>query len=928
MDREAWRRLEGFIDEALDLDEAGRQELLDRVGAQDPALRREIEAVLANEAAARGLLERPLEERAPALLGAIATEDRSWEGLHLEGHAVGPYRLIRELGRGGMGVVFLAERADGQFEQRVALKLVRRGISTSEILRRFRAERQIQARLQHPNIARLLDGGADEAGQPFFAMEFVEGTALGAYCDQAKLTVAQRLRLFLQVCDAVEYAHRNLVVHRDIKPSNVLVTPDGQAKLLDFGIAKLLDPTTGDGTVTVGDSRPLTPRYAAPELLLGEPVTTVTDVYSLGVVLYELLCGRHPHRLQDGSADALRRLFLQKVEAEPLSSAVHRSDHVDGGEPQAIAEARGVGAEVLVRQLRGDLDNIVGMATRREPGRRYSSVGALAADVRSFLEGRPVSARGESAAYRASKFVARHRVAVGAAVLVAASLVAGVVGTVWQARRAVEQARKAEEVKRFVFGLFQLSDPDAAKGKEITARELLERGARRIESDLADQPDVQAEMLLFVGNIYHRLGMNPESRPFIEKALALRRQHFAEDSLEVAEAEVAMGSVHFALGELVPAESLCERALSKRARKLGEAHPDTAVARCFLGRVRLEKGEHEKAHQALLQATADLRRHAPSTDANLAVSLNALGLVLQSKGDLDGAETAYREALELRRKLHGEEHSAVSASLSNLAAVMQDRGKVREATVQYRRLLALDRRLLGDAHDKVALDLNFLGVALVASGELTEAERLLRESLVIYGRAPKGSPLRAMALHNLSRALRRQGKLAEAEASSREALALAAGTLGDEHTHVANVRVGLASILSDRREFEEAERLALGALATQRKQLPADHPRIADALVALGRVHLAAGRPGDAEQPLEEALQLRGRRFGEGDWRTAEAHLEMAECLAGSGRGAEALRHLAAAAGLERAFGREHPLAVRAAALRHRVEQRSVRAGR
>ena len=919
MDRAAWRRIESLVDQALELDETGRSAFLESVGAKDPGLRRDLEAFLTGELAARGFLETDLEHRAPALLGALGDEGKSWDALQLEGREVGPYRLLRELGRGGMGAVFLAERADGQFEQRVALKLVKQGMDTAEILERFRSERQIQARLQHPHIARLFDGGVSASGQPYFAMEYVEGTALGLYCDQAKRSVGQRLGLFLQVCSAVEYAHHNFVVHRDIKPSNVLVTPEGQAKLLDFGIAKVLEPTLGERAVTELAERPLTPRYAAPELIVGEPVTTATDVYSLGVVLYELLSGRHPYR-ESWSAKEIRRWALLNQDAEPLSSALQRAEPREPPDDQPSAEeiaaARGTSVAALVRLLRGDLDKVVAMAIRREPGRRYSSVGALAADLQSFLEGRPVSARGEGLVYRAVKFVARHRLAVGAVAVLATSIAAGVVGTVWQARKAVEQARKAEEVKRFVLGLFELSDPDTAKGKELTARQLLERGAQRIESELADQPDVQSEMLLFVGTLYHRLGMNKESRPFVEKALALRRQQFAEDTLQVAEAETALGSVHFALGELEPALRLYERALQKRVRLLGEGAAATALSRGLVGRVRFEKGDLEGAEGPLRQAIGDLRRHAPATDADLAASLNTLGRVRHAKGDLDGAQGFYREALELRRRLFGDEHSAVSTSLSNLAAVMQDRGQIREATEQYRQLLAGDRRRLGSSHEDVALDLNILAAARITSADFAEAEALLRESLEIYERHGGDNPRQAMALHNLARALRGRGALAEAEASSRRALGLAAARLGEEHTNVAAVRQELAHILSARGRSDEAEELARRALATQRRQLSADHPKVASALLILGQVLRAAGRAKDAVPLLEQALEIRRRRFGEDDWRSAEASLELAECLLAAGRASEAVTRLAATGALERTFGPDHPLVARAASLR------------
>jgi serine/threonine-protein kinase len=700
MDREAWERLEALVDRALDLPDAEREGLVREVTARDPALGRELEAFLATEGRSRGFLDAPVEVQAEALLAAIGRgEDEA------PGRLVGPYRLLSELGRGGMGAVFLAERADGQFDQRVALKLVQRGLDSAEILERFRAERQILAGLQHPHIARLLDGGVTADGQPYFAMEHVDGRPIGVFCDQCRLGVRARVRLFLQVCDAVEYAHRNLVVHRDLKPSNVLVTAESQAKLLDFGIAKVLDPARDRDAGLTRDARPMTPQYAAPEQLRGEAVTTATDVYSLGVVLYHLLCGRQPYRIQRLTPAEVERVVTGQDPPPP--SAAARAATEDGPSPEEIAAARSTGVDRLARDLRGDLDTVVAKALRKEPQRRYASVRDLAEDLRRHLAGLPVTARPDTWRYRAGKFVSRHRAGVTAAALIALSLVAGLVGTLWEARAAVRQARKAEQVQQFVFGVFGQSDPNAAKGKDMTARQLLDEGARRIRTELATQPEMEAEMLLFVGNIDYRIGLAAESRPLYERALELRRGLFGEQSLEVAEAETALGTVCLMQGELPRARELLESAVRKRARRLPDDDPDLALARGLLGRVRLEQGDTAEAERLLAVAVAAGRARSPH--AELATNLTALGRVLHAKGDYDGAEAAFREALTLRVQLFGEEHTRVSESRANLAAVMRDRGDFRGAEPWFRQVVDMDRRLLGSRHEKVAVDLTTWG---------------------------------------------------------------------------------------------------------------------------------------------------------------------------------------------------------------------------
>jgi serine/threonine-protein kinase len=846
VNREAWKRLEPLADQVLELDPAARPGFIADLRTRDPGLCRELEAFLALEGAARDFMTGPVERRAPALMGAIGEESRSWDELQLEGEKVGPYRLVREIGRGGMGTVFLAERADGQFDQQVALKLVKLGMGSAETLERFRSERQILARLQHAHIARLLDGGVSGTGQPYFAMENVEGEPITGYCDRRRLPREDRLRLFLQVCEAVEYAHRSLVVHRDLKPSNVLVTGDGQAKLLDFGIAKVLDDTAGEGSVTRGEVRAMTPRYAAPEQMLGQPVTTATDVYSLGVVLYELLSGRYPYRVAGPAPADVERAVLQ-AEPEPLFGM-------------------------------GDLDNVLRMALRKEPERRYGSVRAFAEDLRRHLEGLPVSARADTLGYRAGKFVRRHRLGVAAAAVVLVSLAAGVAATLWQAREALRQARRAEEMTRFTLSLFEVSDPDASKGKEITARQLLEQGTRRIEKELGGQPELEAQMLLVMGDIQHRLGLQSESRPLFERALLVRRRLYGDEHPAVAEAEVALGESLLEDGELDQAAELTAHALRTREKRLGRDHADTALARGRLGRIRFEKGDLSAAESLLVEAVAVQRRQLPASEADLATNLNALGRVLHARADWSGAERLYGEALRIRQKAFGDEHTTVAESLFNIAALRQDQGDLGGAEKYYRQVLALERKLLGDTHDRIAADLNNLATVLNFAGGHAEAEALLREALEIGRRlhGPEGPQL-AVGMHNLARALRPQGKLREAEALSREALRRAVAMLGEEHVNVAAVREGLARTLGDGGQFAEAEQLARRALATYRKELPADHPRISEGLLTLGRVLAAARREGEAEPLLRQAFLLRQARFGGADWRTAEARRALSE---------------------------------------------------
>ena len=410
---ERWARIKEVFEAAAELSGAARETFLEQACGPDETLRREVESLLASDAQANDFIERPADSLPRDLLQEFAAEP-------FVARRFGAYQSIRELGRGGLGTVYLAARADDQYQKEVALKLLRRGLDTDDILRRFRNERQILARLEHPNIARLIDGGTSEDVLPYFVMEYVAGEPLDRYCQSRHLTTAERLQLFRTVCGAITYAHQNLVIHRDLKPSNILVTKEGEVKLLDFGIAKLLGAEEEAAFRTMTEQRVMTPEYASPEQVRGESITTASDVYSLGVVLYELLTGAKPYRLTSRSPQELERAITE-VEAPRPSAAIRNQ-----------------------KFLRGDLDNIVLMALRKEPERRYASVGQFSEDIRRHLDGLPVIARPGTVPYRSGKFIRRHKVGVATATLLGLSLVGGIIATIWEARRATAQRDRAE----------------------------------------------------------------------------------------------------------------------------------------------------------------------------------------------------------------------------------------------------------------------------------------------------------------------------------------------------------------------------------------------------------------------------------------------------------------------------------------------------
>ncbi len=853
-------RLPDLFAAALEMPDEKRQALLTAECAGNAPLRGEVESLLAAHAASGGFLLGLDSGRAAALIEyADETASQGDRG-------VGPYRLLRELGRGGMGVVYLAERAEGGFEQRVALKLVKRGMDSEAILRRFLAERQILAGLSHPHIARLLDGGLTEEGQPFFAMEYVEGEPLLEYCAARGLDIEERLALFEQACRAVEYAHGRLVVHRDLKPSNLLVTAEREVKLLDFGVAKLLAPG-GDGQATAlteAGLRPMTPAYAAPEQVRAEPVTTATDVYALGVLLYELLCGRRPYGNEATSDEALAAAICT-VEPEPPSRAVTGPGASSAAQQIRSTEAAAAGASVpgrrLAQRLAGDLDTIVLTALKKEPERRYASVAALHEDLRRHRSGLPILARPDTGGYRAGTFVRRHRWGVAAAAALVAALLAGIAGTAWQARvaarerdQARRQAAKAAQVAGFLSGIFELSDPERSKGEALTARDLLERGAAEIESELAEQPELQAEMMMLIGEVYLQLGLYAEARPLFEKAHATRRAVLGEESSATAESLRKSGLALHQAGDFAAARRRLEAARDAFER-LGD-NLGLAAASSDLGNVLRATGDLAGSRALHERSVALKELHDPES-ASLAKSLNNLGLVLQRQGELEEAERVYRRALGLQERTSGADSIVVAGALDNLASAVREAGRPAEALPIASRGLAILERILGE-HRRVATALNTLGGVAADGGDYALARSYYERAIAIYEKVlgPE-HPETAFPIHNLGHCYLETGEPERALPLYERALAIRLESLGSEHIDVAGSLRALAGARAAMGELEAALELYARSLATYRKSVPPDHPRISETLLRHGRLLAEHGRCAAARPLLEEALALR-----------------------------------------------------------------------
>lgn len=805
MDADRWQQIKTAF-EALRTRgaEARRRVLLDRWG-DDPKLIETVQALLrAHET--DGPVDRLFER-----LGTVLHPQRAEN--ELEGRRIGPYELVEELGQGGMGRVFLARRADGQFDQRVALKVLPIGFSSPDARDRFLTERQILATLDHPNIARLLDGGVTENGQPYFVMEVVDGQPLDQYAHANNLSIEERLELFLDVCDAVQSAHQKLIVHRDLKPSNILVTEEGQAKLLDFGVAKLLDPEpllSQNAPRTRTGWSPMTPGYASPEQVRGDPISTASDVYQLGIVLYELLAGRRPYSVEDRTPSEVERIICE-VDPAPPSTAVTRSENDGSGGVSSPAERR--------KTLRGDLDTIVMKALHKEPDRRYDSVEQLAEDLRRFLEGRPVSAHPDRWTYRAGKFARRHRGGVLAAAVIVLLLIGYGATITWHSQRtqaaldrAQREAQKSEQVTDFLVGLFeraapyQTAGPAIQLGDTLTTRELLDQGAARARQGLSDQPEVQATMMYTLGQIYRQLGYHDEAASLLDDALAVQREH------------------------------------------LSSTHPDRAKSLHERARLLRYEGQTERAARLYRESLSIQRRHLGEEHPDIADNIRELAIIAAREGRYAQADSLFREALAMRKSLHGPDHPDVATELHVLGLLYVQKEELADAERLLRRSLAIRRRHADGDHPLLAETLDRLGQVLVKQGELDEAEPLLRKARAIREELfPEVHPSRAAGLNNVGRLLQKKGDYAAADSLHQKAQSIYQQLYGTTNLDAANTLYERGQVHWAQGDYATAERFYEQAAAMQRSLHGPEHPATQRSHEALVDLYQAWDKPEKAD---------------------------------------------------------------------------------
>ncbi len=858
------RRVQGLLFAALELGDEERAELLAKGCGGDHALRAEVEERLRHDAETISRLEpllvagdrAPSDARPPAT-GQTLGGDRS-------------YRLIEELGRGGMGTVWLAERSDGQFRQRVAIKLLAGDATRARSLAaRFRTERQILATLDHPGIAKLLDGGATEDGTQFLVMECVDGERVDDFCRGRDLPVRARIELFVRICEAVEAAHQSLIVHRDLKPANILVTADGSPKLLDFGIAKLLSTDAYDWVVAATEQgrSPLTMRYASPEQVQGAPIGTASDVYSLGVVLFELLTERSPYGDHLNSVPRLLRAICEEPPPAPSAAPPSRPDgEATPGGP------RGAGAPPHRAALRGDLDAIVLKALRKEPAGRFHSVAALAEDLRRYLDGRPVEARQGSRLYRSGKFVRRHLLPL-AALAALFSVVLGAAIVSWRQarllaaerdhvlaaeRQARDEAETARRVTAFLVGVLEPASPELAQGHEPTLRQLLDRGAERLDKELVGHPTVQAPLLETIGSIYGDLGAPERGRELVERAVALRRTRKAAEPLPYAEALSRLARLHRAAGDVEAAARLSRAALAIRTRLLGPRAGPTLDELNRLVVMLMEAGRYDEA-APLLAGLVEQRLAA----------LGFHGLPLALDGRVVG-----QEAEPLARVLH---------TRGVLAYYL---GRFREAQGFYEESLRLGQRVYGERHTRIATTLTALAAALIDLGEHARAIQLLDSALTIR-RAIQGEnhPDVAGILINRAAAMQPLGRWAEVVADSAEAERILTASVGAGHPSVTAARNNRAEGLLRLGRREEALALHRATLAQLQRQYPKGHADLVPTYLNLGACLATLGRADEGLRETDHGHRLAVRLLGPAHPTTVQAGLFLGRALIAAGHG-------------------------------------------
>ena len=911
MDRELYARVRRLLPEVLALPVERRAAFLDEECRDDAELRREVEELLATDGGEREILSTggPVVQARREGWSPRARTDAAPPS------EIGPYTIGRELGRGGMGVVHLAEQTE-PIRRQVALKLIKRGMDTDAVVARFENERQALATMNHPNVAQVLDAGATDDGRPYFVMEFVDGRPITNWCDEHRMTPTRRLDLFLEVCRAVQHAHQRGIVHRDLKPSNVLAfeTEEGpRVKVIDFGIAKAIeDSVTGTDGMTIAGQVLGTPEYMSPEQagIVDQPIDTRTDVYSLGALLYELLAGRPPYVFAAERLDEIQRTFRERDPVRPSAAITDPGRETAPGTAPTTSEDvgrhRGRSVDQLRRELSGDLDNIVLMAMHKEPDRRYPSVDALAEDIRRYRAKLPVRARPDQWTYRARKFVRRNVLGVSLFTVISALLTTLLVSTLVQSERlererdravraeseARREASTAREVSDFLVELFEVSDPGEARGNSITAREILDEGAARVQQELGEQPAVQARLMNTIGAVYQNLGLYDRADTLVNEALRLRETALGMDDPQVAESLIQKAWLLREKGRDEDALPLVERALEIQRAAYGEKHPDINTTLYHLASIAEELGDTETAIERFREVLRLDEELLGPDHPKVPESMNNLAIALAMHGDYEEAEQLYRESLRLNREILGADHPEVATSAANLSNLLFNTGNRDEGLALAEEAYDIRKRVLGPEHPHTAIAAGNLGIKYFGLKRYDEAERLLQESLRVKQKSNgERHPSTAHAWILLGLAQLGRDDAVAAETSYAEALSIYRETMPVGHNTIARSLYGLGSALTQQGRLDEAEPLLEESLSIRREALPAGHREIAESLRGLGELRTRTGEYEAAEALLVEAYESLVENYGAESSRSQRAAGRLSDLFTASGDSARAAEY-------------------------------------
>jgi eukaryotic-like serine/threonine-protein kinase len=810
---------------------------------------------------------------------------------------LGRYRILCRLGRGGMGEVFEAEQTE-PVHRKVALKLIKGGMDTQEVLARFDSERQALALMNHLNVARMLDAGATEQQRPYFVMEFIQGVPITEYCDAHELSTSERLELFIQVCDGIQHAHQKGIVHRDIKPSNVLVTIEDQKaipKIIDFGLAKALGQSDAGMTQFTHIGQVIgTPTYMSPEQVSGSDIDTRTDVYSLGVLLYQLLVGSLPFDLNVTPQEGWDA-FRDKIrEQEPVRPSVRTSSLSDSS-PET-AKKRRLDPVSWSRELRGDLDWITLRALEKDRTRRYQSPSELAADITRHLRHEPVLASPPSTAYRVRKFMRRHRVGVAAAAIIALALIAGITGTsigLIRATRAekaaVEEAENTRQLSDFLLGLFRVSDPSEARGNTITAREILDKGAQKIERELGDKPVIKAEMMRTIGGVYISLGLYKQAQPLLEKSLAIARTAGNSNRLTRSSSLLELAGLYNQQGQYTQALALAQEGLRIREDVLGPEHPEVARALLGIGVAYRNAGNYAESKTYLQRSLAIREKALGPEHVDVLDSLYHMGWLNNRTGNYQEASRCYERILAVRAKL-GPGQPEVARAMSDLGSVKMNMGDYGRALKLFEQALTIQEKVLGSNHTEVANSVDKIGSAFWYMRKYYEAKPYYERALEIREKAlgPE-HPHVAVSLNNLALLLKNLGEAEKSRTLYTRALAIEEKVFGSDNPVIVEELINFALLLSPLGEHSEAQRLVKRALVISEKTYGPEHLKVAYALYVLGHLYHQDGQYQKARAFFERSLAIREKVLGNQNSVVATTLHELAGFHADNGNYQEAL---------------------------------------